>query len=125
MGTEFQVMESYPYIARRLLRDNKSSMNLALNEILYSKDGKFKPQRLSVLLNSALDNAGGASAFVDFDSMPEESAALDQILDLVLSKNGEAIRKTLVQELAVGLDLFLRQVRFWDPLSQTALRVVK
>lgn len=104
-------MESYPYIARRLLRDNKLSMSLALNEILYSKDGKFKPQRLSVLLNSALDNAGSTSAFVDFDSMPEESVALDQILDLILGKNGEGVRETLVQELAIGLDLFLRQVR--------------
>lgn len=103
-------MESYPYIARRLLRDNKTSMNLALNEILYSKDGKFQPQRLSVLLNSALDNSAEAAAFVDFDSMPEDSVALEEILELLLSKDGEGVRNTLIQEMSIGLDLVLRQV---------------
>ncbi|GMH41398.1 hypothetical protein BSKO_09308 [Bryopsis sp. KO-2023] len=110
------VMESYPYIARRLLRDNKASMNLALTEILYSKDGKFRPQRLSVLLNSALDNAANSSAFVDFDSMPEDSASLERIIELLLSEDGAGVRQTLIQELSMALDLVLRQAgrRFSD-----------
>ena len=65
------VMEAYPFVARKLLREDRPEVQKALQEVLYAGggEGKLTPERLAVLLNSAMGvvatNEG--SAFVDFD----------------------------------------------------------
>ena len=116
------VLQSYPYVARRLLRSTggQASFRAALHEILYPGGGapgeKAHPlnmRRLLTFLNSALGKTSTASAaFVDLEAMPEgeQSASVSEVLDLVLAPDSEALREVVVQEASVVLDLALRQV---------------
>ena len=62
------VMESYPFVSRKLLSDDKPAFQKALTEILYSKDDQtLKSQRLTVLLNSAQGIVAETDSFVDLD----------------------------------------------------------
>ena len=68
------IMESYPFIARKLMSEDRPEIQKALQEVLYSgnDNGSIKFNRLLALLN----NAAGAvatqdgAAFVDLDAVP-------------------------------------------------------
>ena len=75
------IMEAYPFVARKLLRDDRPGMQQALQEVLYSRNGgdsgdstRMDARRLSVLLNSALGIVAKQGAFVDLDALPEDAA---------------------------------------------------
>merc|ERR1711988_253432 len=110
------IMEAYPFVARKLLKEDRPELQKALQEVLYAKDGSgedgmLKTTRLSVLLNSALGvisrNKGGA--FIDFDTLPEDAVSLEQTLQFLLSPQSENLRKLLVDEAVIAGDILLRQ----------------
>jgi aarF domain-containing kinase len=85
-------------------------MQKALQELLYTGGG-LQGARLSVLLNGAMGvvarTKGGA--FVDFDTVPEESVGLPQALSYLLSPGSRSLRQILVSEAVVAADVLLRQ----------------
>ena len=67
------IMEAYPFVARKLLSEDRPEIQKALQEVLYARnqDGGLQSTRLAVLLNSAMGlvarKSGGS--FVDFDAV--------------------------------------------------------
>lgn len=105
------VMESYPFVARKLLSDGTPAFQRSLAEILYSKgDGRLQSQRLAVLLNSAQGAVADSGAFIDFDTVPEEGISLQQTVKFILSDGARSLRdKFLEPELVNAVDLLSRQ----------------
>lgn len=81
------VSQAYPFVVRKVLRNDTKSLAAVLREILFGSDGKLKPTRLSTLLNAALgfvaDNQGG---FIDFDATPADGASVEECITFLLSK---------------------------------------
>lgn len=81
------VSQAYPFVVRKVLRNDTTSLAVVLREILFGADGKLKPTRLSTLLNAALgfvaDSQGG---FIDFDAAPAAGASMQEIVAFLLSK---------------------------------------
>jgi aarF domain-containing kinase len=105
------IMEAYPFVARKLLSEDRPEIQRALQEVLYSKssDMKLQATRLNVLINSALGIVSKSdSSFVDFDTLPEDSASLESTLKLLLSPKAKSLRGILVEEVVNGLDIMLR-----------------
>ena len=65
-------MEAYPFVTRNILKDNRAGTQQLLRETMYDSSGRIKPQRFSVLINSALNNVNTDTvAFIDLDTPPE------------------------------------------------------
>lgn len=125
------VMESYPFVSRRLLTNEGSPrLQQALNDILYgsSQAGgeRLSFRRLSSLLAYAMNvqqglgggeggsaaaaAASSASLFVDFDNAPASTALrLNDTLSFLLADNASPLRALLVSEITNTGDLLLRQ----------------
>lgn len=111
------ILESYPFIARRLLDSNSSEVQQALQEVLFSKTDNdsssgLKLTRLFALLNNA---SGGiatkeGAAFVDLDAIPEDGLDLGDGLKLLLSESAESLRTLLESEVENIADIFFRQI---------------
>lgn len=103
------IMESYPFVARKLLREDRPEIQRALQEVLYSQDG-LQANRLSVLLNSALGVVAKRSdAFVDLDSVPDEAVGLGTSLKFLLGRQSNSLRNLLIDEAVTALDILMRQ----------------
>jgi aarF domain-containing kinase len=110
------IMEAYPFIARRLMKEGRPEIQKALQEVLYTSsaaDGNgLKFTRLLTLLN----NAAGAvatqdgAAFVDLDVVPENGLSLKDGLKFVLSDNAGSLRALLETEVDNGVDIISRQI---------------
>ncbi|KAL3944970.1 MAG: hypothetical protein SGBAC_000946 [Bacillariaceae sp.] len=109
------IMESYPFIARKLLREDRPEIQSALQEVLYSGeegDSGLKLTRLLALLN----NAAGAvatkdgAAFVDLDAVPEDGLGFKEGLKFVLSDDSESLRNLLEPEVDSIVDILTRQI---------------
>jgi aarF domain-containing kinase len=106
------ILESYPFVARKLLSEDRPEIQRALQQVLYAKGGDgLQTTRLSVLLNSALGvvarQSGGA--FVDFDSIPEGAVDLTTSVKFLLSQKAVSLREVLVEEAVNAADILLRQ----------------
>ena len=110
------IMEAYPFIARRLMKEGRPEIQKALQEVLYtsgSGDGnRMKFTRLLALLNNA---AGAVStqegaAFVDLDTIPEGGLSFKDGLKFVLSDNAISLRALLETEVDNGVDIVTRQI---------------
>merc|ERR1719316_2488057 len=105
------IMEAYPFVARKLLRDDRPEIQRSLQEALYGNRGNLSTARLSTLLNGALGvvakSQGGV--FVDFDSIPEDGVALEVAVKYLLSNSSRSLRNLLASELENVADLLLRQ----------------
>jgi hypothetical protein len=108
------IMESYPFIARKLLREERPEIQKALQEVLYSSDGStgLKMTRLLALLNNA---AGAVStqegaAFVDLDGVPEDGISIKDGLKFLLSDNARSLRELLEKEVDSAVDVLSRQI---------------
>eukprot|EP00957_Ditylum_brightwellii_P009564 721303-Ditylum_brightwellii.AAC.1 len=72
------IMESYPFIARKLLSEDRPEIQQALQEVLYNTGGEgggaLKFTRLLALLNNAAGSVSTkeGAAFVDLDAVPED-----------------------------------------------------
>jgi aarF domain-containing kinase len=106
------ILESYPFVARKLLSEDRPEIQRALQQVLYAKGGDgLQTTRLSVLLNSALGvvarQSGGA--FVDFDSIPEGAVDLTTSVKFLLSEKAVSLREVLIEEAVNAADILLRQ----------------
>jgi aarF domain-containing kinase len=110
------IMECYPFIARKLLREDRPEIQAALQQVLYSgDDGNNKGLKLSRLL-ALLNNAAGAvatkegAAFVDLDTVPEDGISFKDGLKFLLSDNAESLRNLLEKEVDTIVDVLSRQI---------------
>merc|ERR1712176_208972 len=103
------VMESYPFVSRKLLSDDRPAFQQALTEILYSKDQALKSQRLAVLLNSASGIVAETDSFVDLDAVPENSMTTVEALQFFFGERASGLRRTLKPEITNAVDFLLRQ----------------
>jgi predicted unusual protein kinase regulating ubiquinone biosynthesis (AarF/ABC1/UbiB family) len=117
------IMESYPFVARKLLSEDRPELQKALQEVLYAgssssggaESGKeqqgMSATRLSVLLNSALDvvKKDNSNAFIDFDSLPDESISTQQALKFLCGPKSGNLRDVLVNEAVTVIDMMMRQ----------------
>lgn len=107
------IMESYPFIARKLMSEGAPAIQRALQEVLYTGDGTgFNFNRLLALIN----NASGAvstqdgAAFVDLDAVPEDGLSFSEGLKFLLSDDAESLRNLLEPEVDNIVDLITRQI---------------
>ena len=111
------IMEAYPFIARKLLREDRPEIQAALQEVLYSGNDDsgntgLKLSRLFALLN----NAAGAvktkegAAFVDLDAVPEDGISFQDGLKFLLSDKAESLRSLLEKEVDTIVDILTRQI---------------
>jgi aarF domain-containing kinase len=110
------IMEAYPFIARRLMKEGRPEIQKALQEVLYtSNDGDGNGLKLSRLL-TLLNNAAGAvatqegAAFVDLDTVPDNGLSLKEGIKFVLSDDAVSLRTLLEKEVDNGVDVVTRQV---------------
>eukprot|EP00468_Gymnochlora_sp_CCMP2014_P013038 CAMPEP_0167751766 /NCGR_PEP_ID=MMETSP0110_2-20121227/6762_1 /TAXON_ID=629695 /ORGANISM="Gymnochlora sp., Strain CCMP2014" /LENGTH=895 /DNA_ID=CAMNT_0007637301 /DNA_START=1562 /DNA_END=4249 /DNA_ORIENTATION=+ len=107
------IMEAYPFVARKLLREDRPEIQRALQQVLYGggAGGKLGSERLAVLLNSAMGVVArqDGGAFVDLETIPEDAVALGPALKFVLSNRTVSLRNLLVEEVANAADILLRQ----------------
>ena len=109
------IMDSYPFIARKLLREDRPEIQRALQEVLYSggdggKDLKFT--RLLALLNNAAGSVSTqeGAAFVDLDTVPEGGLGFSEGLKFILSDKAESLRGLLENEMDGIVDILSRQL---------------
>ena len=111
------IMESYPFIARKLLAEGRPEIQQALQEVLFSvtdsdSSSGLKLNRLLALLNNASGSVGTkeGAAFVDLDAIPEDGLSLGDGFKLLLSDNALSLRKLLEDEVENIADIFFRQI---------------
>jgi len=108
------IMEAYPFIARKLLREDRPEIQQALQQVLFSGDGgrDLKFSRLIALLN----NAAGAvvtkegASFVDLDGVPEDGLSFADGLKFLLSDKAVSLRSLLESEVDSITDILSRQI---------------
>jgi len=109
------IMESYPFIARKLLQEDRPEIQQALQQVLYSADDTNSRLKLSRLL-ALLNNAAGAietkegAAFVDLDAVPEDGLSFKDGLKFLLSERAESLRNLLEKEVDSIVDILSRQI---------------
>lgn len=108
------VMEAYPFVARKLLREDRPEAQRALQEVLYASTqgggSILQGRRLAVMLNSAMGIvAKNEDVFVDLETIPEDAATLDQSLKYLLQPQAASLRNLLEREAETAADLLLRQ----------------
>ncbi|WIA28266.1 hypothetical protein OEZ86_010821 [Tetradesmus obliquus] len=103
------VAQAYPFVARKVLRDDGSGTAALLRDLVYDEQGKLRPGRLSALLQAALGYVSEqGEGFVDFDAVPAEGASAGEVLAFVLSPEARELRPLLVGWLAGAADLVIR-----------------
>ena len=110
------VMEAYPFVARKLLREDRPAAQRALQEVLYANTAGggsiLQGKRLAVMLNSAMGvvaRDAEEGAFVDLDTIPDDAIGLNDGLRYVLSPRAESLRNILEKEAVGAADVLLRQ----------------
>lgn len=107
------ILEAYPFIARKLLADDRPAVQRALQEALYGgahgSGGAFKGNRIAALLNSALGVVDRVGLSVDLDAVPTDAVDVKTALAYVLSGEGASLRGLLTTEADTAADLVLRQ----------------
>lgn len=107
------IMEAYPFVARKLLKDDTPELQKALLAALYGKgeDKLLSSGRLAALVNGAMGiverQSGGV--FVDLDKQPD-NIRMKEILKFILSqKQAASLRNVLRREIDSAVDVLLRQ----------------
>mmetsp|Transcript_14872 Transcript_14872/g.26710 ORF Transcript_14872/g.26710 Transcript_14872/m.26710 type:complete len:440 (-) Transcript_14872:310-1629(-) len=107
------ITEAYPFVARKLLKEDRPEVQRALVELLYGgtdDSGRIQTTRLAVVLNSAMGVvARDSGAFVDFDTLPDDSVGLKDALHYFLSPSAQSLRGLVLDEAVTATDLLLRQ----------------
>jgi aarF domain-containing kinase len=108
------VTEAYPFVARKLLREDRPEIQRALVDLLYGGGPTGAPlqlTRLAVVLNGAMGVvARGSGAFVDFDTLPDDSVGAKDVLKYLLSPGARSLRDLLRPEALTAADLLFRQL---------------
>lgn len=80
------MLQAYPFVVRKVLRNETKSLATILRAILFSSDGTLQPTRLSTLLNAALGYVSESQkGFIDFDAVPDDGASMADIAAFLLS----------------------------------------
>lgn len=101
------IMESFPFVSKLVMTDRSPALREALQQILY-KDGTFSPTRLRVLVDSSQGIVNEGEAFVDFDTPSKNSKVTEDAVEFLFSPEGAVIREILVDEVAKGIDVLIR-----------------
>lgn len=110
------ILEAYPFIARKLLTRESSTVQKALQEVLYSnnEDGTsgLKLSRLLALLNNAAGSVAtqDGAVFVDIDAVPEDGISFQEGLKFMMSDDAESLRTLLEPEVDNIMDILTRQI---------------
>ena len=110
------IMEAYPFIARKLLREGRPEIQKALQEVLYSNSENegsgLKLTRLLALLNNAAGSVSTqeGAAFVDLDTVPEDGLSAKEGIKFLLSDNAGSLRSLLEKEVDNIVDVLSRQI---------------
>ena len=124
------VIEAYPFVARKLLSEDRPELQQALQQVLYSSGpmdgtrGFVTPTRLAALLNSAAGIVAkqNEQVFVDLDAVPEDGITLAEATRYLLSPGAASLRSLLFDEAVNAADLLLRQaLRKSVPMAAAAL----
>ncbi len=124
------IMEAYPFVARKLLKEDRPVIQQALQQLLYSEGSGegLQAARLSVLLNSALGvvKRSDEAAFVDLDTVPENAVSWQQSLAFLLRPEAASLRSLLVTEAVVAGDVLARQAarKFFQRYLQALPRLL-
>ena len=104
LNPEFKIVDiAYPYVSRRLLMGETSSLRRRLLEVLF-KDGRFQWQRLENMLNIARSDSS-------FDLLPTAGLGLR----FLMSEDGDNLRRLLLQALTEDDRLHTEEVqRLWS-----------
>ena len=110
------IMEAYPFVARKLLSEDRPEIQRALQQVLYSTESNadnsngLQATRLSVLLNSALGIvAKNTDAAIDFDTVPDEAVDIGTALKFLMSDKTSSLRTLLLEEATTAGDILFRQ----------------
>ncbi len=106
------IMESYPFIARRLLKEDRPVLQRALQELLYADDGGgMKVSRLVALVSNAAGMEGGleGEGVINLDASLEGIDARGAI-KYVMGDSGVSLRGMLEEEGVNVLDLVFRNI---------------
>ena len=84
------VLEAYPFVARKLLSEDRPEVQRALQQVLYSggeMNGVVTPTRLAALVNNAAGIVARqeGAAFVDLDAVPADGISVTDAIAFVLS----------------------------------------
>mmetsp|Transcript_27911 Transcript_27911/g.41195 ORF Transcript_27911/g.41195 Transcript_27911/m.41195 type:complete len:929 (+) Transcript_27911:105-2891(+) len=111
------IMESYPFIARKLMSEDRPEIQKALQEVLYSggsssESGSIKFNRLITLLNNAAGSVStqDGAAFVDLDAIPDDGLSFASGLKFLLSDKAQSLRNLLQSEVENIVDIITRQI---------------
>jgi aarF domain-containing kinase len=110
------ILEAYPFIARKLLTRESSTVQKALQEVLYgtNDDGTtgLKLSRLLALLNNAAGSVvtQDGAVFVDIDAVPEDGISFQEGLKFMMSDEAESLRTLLEPEVDSIVDTLTRQI---------------
>jgi len=113
------ILEAYPFIARKLLTRESSTVQSALQEVLYgssNSDGDgtsgLKLSRLLALLNNAAGSVAtqDGAVFVDIDAVPEDGISFREGLKFIMSDDAESLRSLLEPEVDSIVDILTRQI---------------
>lgn len=118
------IMEAYPFIARKLLSEDRPEIQQALQQVLFSGDGgrDLKFSRLIALLNNAAGSVvtKDGAAFVDIDAVPEDGLSFSDGLKFLLSDKAISLRSLLESEVDSIADILTRQI-FRKAVSQAVV----
>lgn len=105
------ILEAYPFVARKLLKEDRPEIQKALQEVLYGKGGEsMRGTRLSVLINSAMGIvAKNSGTIMDLDAIPEDTVDIGSAIRFLLSENTTSLRILLEEEAVTASDILLRQ----------------
>jgi hypothetical protein len=74
------VAQAYPFVARKVLRNDSTNTGELLRDMLYDSEGNIRPSRLGAMLQAALGYVADESdGFVDFDAVPEQGASVQEV----------------------------------------------
>ena len=110
------IMQSYPFIARKLLSEDRPMIQKALQELLYTSSdadsGGVKLSRLFALINSAAGlEAEATGGMIDLDAdFGDDGLDLQSAVKYVMSPTGASLRKVLKAEAITVGDLVFRNV---------------
>ena len=104
LNPEFKIVDiAYPYVSRRLLMGETSSLRRRLLEVLF-KNGRFQWQRLENMLSIARSDSS-------FDLLPTAGLGLR----FLMSEDGDNLRRLLLQALTEDDRLHTEEVqRLWS-----------
>ena len=111
------IQSAYPWIARKIVREDRPDAERALIGVLYGNGGEsLRGRRLSSILNSVLaaDAMSGAgktsSAVIDLEatSAPEDAVSLRESVSFILSPAAKSLRQILEKEVQAVFGLWAR-----------------